>query len=68
MDRGEVIKWVNDLATGAWERPQGFVLRSITTALKDLADGRYADQGRLVIKPNGDKGGVYRAVPEGDGQ
>ncbi len=62
MDRGEVIQWAGDLATGAWSRGKPFSIRAVGNALNDLAAGKYP--GRAVIKPRGDKGGVYRAVPE----
>ncbi len=57
MDRGEIISWVNELATGAWERPKPFSIRAVGDALRDLVDGK--SPGREVAKP---RDGVYRAV------
>jgi hypothetical protein len=55
MERGEIIKWVNDLATGAWERPKPFSIRAITDALGRLTAGY---EGRTVTKV---RDGVYAA-------
>jgi len=55
MDRGEIIRWVSDLA-GSWER-KPWSIRAIGSALRDLVDGK--EPGRTVIKP---RDGVYRAV------
>ena len=60
MERGEIIKWVSELATTGWGREKPFSLRSVTTALTMLASGAFP--GRTVIKPQGDDGGVYQAV------
>jgi len=55
MTRGEVIKWVGDLAR-SWER-KPWSIKAIQTALTDLAEGK--DPARPVAKP---RDGVYRAV------
>jgi hypothetical protein len=57
MDRGEVIRWVNELATTGWGRAKPFSIRAVGDALRDLVDGR--SPGREVTKP---RDGVYRAV------
>jgi hypothetical protein len=60
MERGEIIKWVNELVTTGWGRARPFSLRSVTTALTTLCSGTCPD--RTVIKPQGDDSGVYQAV------
>lgn len=53
LNRGEIIKWVGDLATGAWERPKPFSIRSVGDALRSLTgDGKVT---RV-------RDGVYRAA------
>jgi hypothetical protein len=49
MERGEIIKWVNELVTTGWARDKPFSLRSVTTALTTLCGGTCP--GRTVIKP-----------------
>jgi hypothetical protein len=56
MERGEIIKWVNELAT-IWGRSKPFSIRAISDALRDLVDGK--SPGRTVTKP---RDGVYRAA------
>lgn len=51
MERGEVIKWVGELATTGWGRPKPFGIRSITNALRDLTESG------LLVKP---RDGVYK--------
>jgi hypothetical protein len=36
MERGEVIKWVNELATTGWDRDRPFSIRAIGDALNRL--------------------------------
>jgi hypothetical protein len=38
MERGEIIQWTADLVKGAWGRDQPFSIRSVTNALRALAD------------------------------
>jgi len=38
MERGEIIKWTSDLVTAGWGRDKPFSIRSVTNALRDLAD------------------------------
>lgn len=47
MERGEIIKWVNELVTTGWSRDKPFTIRSITDALTRLTAG--AD-GRTITK------------------
>jgi len=56
MTRGDIIKWVNDLATGAWGRDRPFTIKAVGDALRDLVDGK--DPARPVARP---RAGVYRA-------
>jgi Helicase HerA, central domain len=55
MERGEIIKWVNELVTTGWGRERPFTIRSITSALTALTAG---DGGRFVTKV---RDGVYAA-------
>jgi len=57
MERGEVIKWANELAQTGWGRAKPFSIRAIGDALKGLAAGEFP--GREVAKP---RDGVYQAV------
>jgi hypothetical protein len=52
MERGEIIKWVGDLTTTAWEREKPFNVRSISNALKTLTTA-----GKIAKV----RDGVYRA-------
>jgi hypothetical protein len=53
LNRGEIIKWVGDLATGAWERPKPFSIRSVGDALRSLTG-----DGKITRV----RDGVYRAA------
>jgi|SRR5580704_2127534 hypothetical protein len=55
MERGEVIKWVNELVTTGWGREKPFSIRSVTDALAKLTAG---DGGRVITKV---RDGVYQA-------
>lgn len=57
MERGEVIKWVNELATTGWGRDKPFSIRAIGDACAKLAEGK--EPGREVTKP---RDGVYQAA------
>lgn len=57
MERGEIIRWVSELATTGWGREKPFGIRSVTDALAKLAAG---DGGRSVTKV---RDGVYQASP-----
>lgn len=57
MERGEVVKWANELAQTGWGRAKPFSIRAISDALKGLAAGEFP--GREVTKP---RDGVYEAV------
>jgi hypothetical protein len=57
MERGEVIRWVSELATTGWGRDKPFSIRAVTDALARLAAG---DGGRTVTKI---RDGVYQASP-----
>jgi hypothetical protein len=57
MERGEVIKWANEMAQTGWGRAKPFSIRAIGDALKGLAAGEFP--GREVSKP---RDGVYQAV------
>lgn len=57
MERGEIIKWVNELVTTGWGRDKPFSIRQIQNALTALAAGH---EGGRVITKTGD--GVYQAV------
>lgn len=57
MERGEIIRWVSELATTGWGREKPFSIRAVTDALAKLAAG---DGGRSVTKV---RDGVYRASP-----
>lgn len=54
MTRGEVIKWVSDLAQARGRKP--WSIKAVGDALRDLAAGK--DPARPVAKP---RDGVYRA-------
>ena len=56
MERGEIIKWVNELVTTGWGRDKPFTIRSITSALTSLTAG---DGGRVIAKV---RDGVYQAA------
>ena len=60
MERGEIIRWVSELATTGWGREKPFSIRSVTNALAALAEG---DGGRLITKV---RDGVYQAAPRGE--
>ena len=55
MERGEIIKWVTDLAR-AWERPKPWTIKAIGNACTKLAEGGVP--GRAVVKVSV---GVYQA-------
>ena len=57
MERGEIIKWVSELATTGWGRDKPFSIRSVTNALTALLEG---DGGRVIVKV---RDGVYQASP-----
>ena len=57
MERGEIIKWVSELATTGWGREKPFSIRSVTNALGALLEG---DGGRVIVKV---RDGVYQASP-----
>jgi hypothetical protein len=38
MERGEIIKWVGELATTGWGRPKPFSIKSVGDALRKLAE------------------------------
>ena len=57
MERGEIIKWVSELATTGWGREKPFSIRSVTNALGALLEG---DGGRVITKV---RDGVYQASP-----
>jgi hypothetical protein len=57
MERGEIMKWVSELATTGWGRDEPFKIRSITNALNTLLEG---DAGRVIVKVSK---GVYQASP-----
>lgn len=63
MERGEILKWVSELATTGWGRETPFSIRSVTNALAALAEG---GGGRVITKV---RDGAYQAVtddpPEG---
>ena len=56
MERGDVIYWVNELATTGWGRDRPFSIRAIGDACAKLAEGK--EPGRTVTKP---RDGVYQA-------
>ena len=56
MERGEIIKWVNELATTIWERDKPFSIRAIGDALNKLVTDPPA--GKSVTKI---RDGVYAA-------
>ena len=56
MERGDVIYWVNELATTGWGRERPFSIRAIGDACAKLAEGK--EPGRTVTKP---RDGVYQA-------
>lgn len=47
MERGEIIKWVSELAVTGWGREKPFSIRSVTNALAALVEG---DGGRVITK------------------
>jgi hypothetical protein len=57
MERGEIIKWVSELATTGWGREKPFSIRSVTNALNTLLEG---DGGRVIARV---RDGVYQASP-----
>ena len=57
MERGEIIRWVSELATTGWGREKPFSIRSVTNALGALLEG---DGGRVIAKV---REGVYQASP-----
>jgi hypothetical protein len=57
MERGEIIRWVSELATTGWGREKPFSIRSVTGALNTLLEG---DGGRVIVKV---RDGVYQASP-----
>ena len=57
MERGEIIRWVSELATTGWGREKPFSIRSVTNALTALLEG---DGGRVIAKV---REGVYQASP-----
>jgi hypothetical protein len=57
MERGEIIRWVSELATTGWGREKPFSIRSVTNALNTLLEG---DGGRVIAKV---REGVYQAAP-----
>jgi hypothetical protein len=57
MERGDIIKWVSELATTGWGREKPFSIRSVTNALTTLTEG---DGGRVIVKV---RDGVYQASP-----
>lgn len=56
MERGEIIKWVSELATTGWGRDKAFSIRAVTDALARLAAG---DGGRVVTRV---RDGVYQVT------
>jgi hypothetical protein len=60
MERGEIIRWVSELATTGWGREKPFAIRSVTNALTALTEG---DGGRVIVKV---RDGVYQASPRED--
>ena len=56
MERGEIIRWVSELATTGWGREKPFAIRSVTNALAALAEG---DGGRVITKV---RDGVYQVT------
>ena len=59
MERGEIIRWVSELAVTGWGREKPFSIRAVTDALAKLAAG---DGGRVIAKV---REGVYQAAPGG---
>jgi hypothetical protein len=59
MERGEIIRWVSELATTGWGREKPFSIRAVTDALAKLAAG---DGGRVIAKV---RDGVYQVTTEG---
>jgi hypothetical protein len=56
MERGEIIRWVSELATTGWGRDKPFAIRSVTNALNTLLEG---DDGRVITKV---RDGVYQVA------
>jgi hypothetical protein len=56
MERGEIIRWVSELATTGWGREKPFSIRSVTNALNTLLEG---DGGRVIVKV---RDGVYQVT------
>ena len=56
MERGEIIKWVSELATTGWGREKPFSIRSVTNALNTLLEG---DGSRVITKV---RDGVYQVT------
>jgi hypothetical protein len=61
MEKGDIAAFVNDLATGPWERKSNFSVRIIGEVLKELVEGKHP--GRAVTKQGR---GIYRAALAGD--
>ncbi len=59
MERGEIIRWVSELATTGWGREKPFSIRSVTNALNMLLEG---DGGRVIAKV---RDGVYQVTDPG---
>ena len=55
MERGEIIKWVSELATTGWGREKSFSIRAVTNALSALTAS-----GRIAKLPGRD--GVYQVT------
>ena len=55
MERGEIIKWVSELATTGWDRDKPFSIRAVTNAL-----GALTASGRITRLPGRD--GVYQVT------
>jgi hypothetical protein len=55
MERGEIIKWVSELATTGWDRDKPFSIRAVTNALSALTASE-----RITRLPGRD--GVYQVT------
>ena len=55
MERGEIIKWVSELAVTGWDREKPFSIRAVTNALAALTAS-----GRITKLPGRD--GVYQVT------
>jgi hypothetical protein len=62
MERGEVIKWVSELATTGWDREKPVNIRAIGDALNRLVTDPPAGRRAVRIRD-----GVYQAVEVRDG-